>query len=182
MIVSVSSQDPTAYAIVLQVQPEGSVTHVGIVVDPSKSLGPLEVTESITTLGDGTPAVPDPAHAPIEPDQTLAPLDPPATPSDAFQYMLARLDMLCEQLGNTLREVVLAFSFPHATATVDLRDYMQVPGNANLLDVLRSWMPCMVERQCLVVHREQSDASFDEVIESVFQRDARLWTNVKLYN
>ena len=165
-----------SHAIVLQVQPGGPFTRVGLVVNASELLNPLLVDEMAAMPEEDTSVPTDPAL--IIPSETRAPPDSAA--ASALKDMFTRLDTLCEELGNTLREVVLAFAFEDTGGIVDLGDRVQTRQNAKLVAVLRGSMPRMVERRCLVVRREQSDASFDEVVEGVLEHDAWFWTNIKL--
>ena len=175
----------SVYTIVLQMQPRGSVVRIGLVMNPGhRYLQPLFLGEQTAMLTDGTPASPELPRAGST--QTLELSHPPATPSESVVLgdMFARLDALCGEMGDTLREVVLAFSF--ASAAQRRKDYVQREDhayrreNARLLEMLRASMPRMVVRRRLTVRREDAPVSQEDVIKGVFERDAWFWKHLKL--
>ena len=170
------------YAIIVQVQPGGSVGRIGVVLDPNRRvLQPLFLSEQTATLIDGTgPATSD--LSPAMPTQTLAPPDPPTATSEstALKDMFACLDVLCNKLGDTLLEVVIALG--KSDEGPDARDRVEAQENAKLRDVLQGSMPCMVERRCLVVCRHKDTYFAHRLVENVFERNPQNWKGIKLDN
>ena len=163
----------------MQVQPGGSVVRIGLVMNPNhKALKPLFLDEQAATLIDSTSTSPD--SSPAMPTQTLTQSDPPAaTPeSTALEDMFARLDVLCNELGDTLLEVVIALTKAEEKAGAE--DCIEAQLNAKLRDVLRGSMPCMVGRRCLRVCRDKSGDRIQELAENVFERDPMRWKDIRL--
>ena len=163
----------------MQVQPGGSVGRIGVVMNPNrKPLKPLFLNEQTITLIDGRSTSPDPS--PDIPTQTLTPSDPPAATSEstALKDMFERFDVSCNELGDTLLEVVIALTKTWGKAGAEERVEAQV--NAKLRDVLRGSMPCMVGRRRLVIRRHKSDYDIEDLARNVFERDPRQWKDIKL--
>ena len=104
---------------------------------------------------------------------------PSTTEPVAFNSMLMHLDRLCEALGDTLREVVVATFCQES-------DRWQVH-TVNTMYELRNQMPFMAKQQRLSfrmsrwTYRElRSSGRHDTVLKNVFERDGGCWENVVL--
>ena len=175
MYVAVDYENIT-HAIALQIHPRGSIARIGFVIDLNReALKPLFLSERTATAIDETSASPDPS--PAMPTPTLALSDLLATStSTAFKDMFARFDALCNTLGDTLLEVVVAVgeNWKNTDAKVHLEE------NAKLRDVLRGSMPRMVGRRRLVICRHKCDHSVEHLANNVFERDPQRWKDIEL--
>lgn len=140
------------HTLAVQIEPSGTVSRVCLMMDDASRFLPL---------GDNLPS-----------DQSTAVLD----------SMLARLDQLCESLGDALREVVIAhfpFTENNAISEAELLERMHV---------LRDQMPGMARRQRLVFRASRKTARdfsgesiwFDAVVERVFECDGQYWKDIDL--
>ena len=141
----------------MQIEPAGTVSRISIIMDKTSTFLPS---------GDDLPSAQSTA-APIAPDS-----------------MLTRLDRLCESLGDTLREVVIAL-FPY------LEDKFQAlqADPVKPMRGLRDQMPSMARRQRLVFRmsrkscEECGDYYGDECETArrhVFVRDSPHWRDAVL--
>lgn len=98
--------------------------------------------------------------------------------------MLKQLDQLCESLGDTLHEVVIAFFHPKDDSDTDTR-----PDLVRTMRRLRCQMPGMASRQCLAFRMsrkhpndffQNGDTAYKKVAESVFKHDGEYWTDFVL--
>ena len=101
--------------------------------------------------------------------------------------MLTRLDRLCESLGDTLREVVIAL-FPYFE-----NDFEALQANpVKLMCGLRDQMPSMARRQRLVFRMSRKyvleydgryrDKECETARRHVFMRDSPYWIDILLDN
>ena len=105
----------------------------------------------------------------------------PSAAQIAPDSMLTRLDRLCELLGDTLREVVIAL-FPWEED--DFHELQSDP--VKPMRGLRDQMPSMGRRQRLVFRMSRKwgyvmfDSEYDAVCKAVFDRKSQYWTNIAL--
>ena len=131
----------------MQIEPAGTVSRISLIMrDASYFL----------------PSSDDLASA----QSTAAPIAPDS--------MLTRLDRLCESLGDTLREVVIAL-FPFSVA--DFKALEADPGKP--MRGLRDQMPSMSRggRLSFRIPRDLSVSDYDAA-RNIFGRDEQYWTNI----
>ena len=149
------------------------MVRIALVLDANdEALEPLFSYERRDAITYGTPASTN--YTPAMPHQ-----NPPAAPSQltALKDMFARFDVLCEALGDTLLEVVVALGRSHANA--DARDRVEMQENAKLWDVLRGSMPRMVGRRCLAVRRHESSVNVHFLARVVFESYTWHWRDIQ---
>ena len=146
------------HILTMQVNPAGIVSRISLMMDNASNFLPPS---------DDLPSAQSTA-APIVPDS-----------------MLTRLDRLCESLGDTLREVVIAL-FPRFRDSFEALQANPVKPMRGL----RDQMPSMARRRRLVFRMSQKswqdDEYDDDIYETVCQhvlvRDSPHWGDVMLDN
>ena len=143
----------------MQIEPTGTVSRISLIMDEASDFPPSS---------DDLPSAQSTA-APIAPDS-----------------MLTRLDRLCESLGDTLREVVIAL-FPYLGSEFD-----ELQANpVKPMRRLRDQMPSMARRQRLVFRMPRKSGeeygNYDDNIretvrQHVFMHDSPHWRDVALDN
>ena len=142
----------------MQIEPAGSVSRISLIMRDASYFLPSS---------DDLPSAQSTA-APIAPDS-----------------MLTRLDRLCESLGDTLREVVIAL-FPWGKD--DFKTLQADPGKS--MRGLRDQMPSMARRQRLVFRMSRKsgeeygffyvNAERETARRHIFMRDSPHWINIML--
>ena len=119
------------------------------------------------TIDDASNFLPSGHHLPS--DRSVAP-----------NSMLTQFDRLCESLGGTLREVVIALVRPH-------RDDSNALANpAEMIRRLPEQMPNMVRRRRLLIRMSQNTRKefvndynmHNTALQSVFERGGRYWVDI----
>ena len=152
--------DLSTHLLTMQIGPAGTVSRMALIIKLASNFLP-----SSTPLPSAQSTV-----APIAPDS-----------------MLTRLDRLCESLGDTLREVVIAL-FPYRK-----NDFEALQADpVKPMRGLRDQMPSMARRQRLVFRMsrkcvwEYDDGYDDDVCGTarrhVFVRDSPHWRDIALDN
>ena len=136
------------HVVTIQIEPTGIISRLSLLTDRASNFSPSS---------DNPPSV-QPTAAPIEPDS-----------------MLTRLDRLCESLGDTLREVVIAI-FPWSKA--DFETLQADP--VKLMRGLRDQMPVTSARGRLSfrVVRDRYYGEYLDATRDVFVRDGKYWKGV----
>ena len=141
----------------MQIEPTGStVSRISLIVVKASNFLPSS---------DGLPSA----------QSTTAPI--------ASDSMLTRFDQLCESLGDTLREVVIAL-FPWQPEYFEALQADPV----KTMRGLRDQMPSMARRQCLTFCMSRTrrglmeDGEYDTMRKAVFDRESQCWTNIALDN
>ena len=144
----------------MQIDPTGIVSRISLIIDDATNFLPSS---------DDLPSAQSTA-APIAPDS-----------------MLTRLDRLCESLGDTLREGVIALL---PISQVGFKVLQAVP--VKPMRGLRDQMPSMARRQRLVFRMSRkyvaeydnayNDAECETARRHVFMRDSPHWRNILLDN
>ena len=141
--------DVCDHILILQIQPTGTVSRISLMMSDASTFLPSS---------DDLPSAQSTA-APIAPDS-----------------MLTRLDRLCESLGDTLREVVIALL---PLNRYDLRALQADP--VKPVRGLRDQMPSM-SRSSRLSFRMLRDynVGYDDATRNIFGRDEQYWTNIVL--
>ena len=149
-----------AHRLAMQIEPTGTVSRISLMTSNASNFLPSS---------DGLPSVQS-TTAPIAPDS-----------------MLTRLDRLCESLGDTLREVVIAL-FPD-----DADDFEELQADpVKPMRGPRDQMPSMARRQRLVFRMSRKCLAeygynyYNDECETarrhVFMRDSPHWRDILLDN
>ena len=165
------------HILTIQVDPSGTISRVCLMTDDAFRFRPLS---------NGPPSA-QPATTPI-----------------IIDSVLTQFDRLCESLGDTLREVVIAIFRPgfqdtevqtNRTANANMESQAEPDTHAEKIaqaglvktvSELRDQMPIMTGRQHLVFRKHQqalshaTESSYDDELNSVFESDSKHWTDISL--
>ena len=145
------------HILTMQIGPPGTVSRISLIMDKASYF---------LASSDDLPSA----------QSTIAPIAPDS--------MLTRLDRLCESLGDTLREVVIAL-FPGSKG--DFEKLQADP--VRPMRALRDQMPSTAGRQRLVFrmsredwekYDDDNDDGFRTVFQHVFMRDSPHWRDIAL--
>ncbi|KIP06072.1 hypothetical protein PHLGIDRAFT_119269 [Phlebiopsis gigantea 11061_1 CR5-6] len=146
---------PPTHPLRIQIEPTGAVLRVGLLIRD--------------------------AHDFLLPDDTSPPSDQTAAAPAIADSMLAQLDGLCELLGSTLREVVIAIPAQRLHADKARADV------AGTMRRLRDQMPSMRRRRCLrfcisrvPLRQFYAASTYNAILNNVFTRGSHYWTDITL--